>query len=285
MRIRLFVALSGMFAALGCGDPFPPQTLVERLRPLAIRAEPPELGLLDEAELEALVADPAGDGRPITYTWAVCLFEFENTATDIPCPGPDSFFLPSEGARARLSMPELISWLAEQGYDLEGIGGELPDDVPMLVGLEVRAGGERVRSIKRVKVRLQGDEPYNHNPALAGVRVFDERIEREPFELAAGHGYRLTPMVVEGSQELFLPEGETEQRLEDHLFSWFSTAGGFSDRRTILDVDSQGVPLDANEWTAPLEAGPVRLWLIVRDGRYGVDWLEVDLEVLVPPAE
>ncbi len=276
----LATLLVATILAAGCDEPFPPETLVDRLRILAVKVEPPEVDVYETVDLSALVADPNGGGRALAFIWAVCMFEFTDAASDIPCPGPDSYAIPGDGPEATLSMPGLIAWLAEQGFDLDLGEGQVPvDDIPMLIGLQVDADDESLRAVKRIKVRLQGDEPPNTNPVLAGLELEDETIGDDPRTLEVGAKYTLEPLVAEGSRDLFLPEGEEDERLEDHLFSWFATTGDFSDQRTILDVDSHGNPLQDNEWKLGDEYGDHTLWLVVRDGRYGVDWLEYTFRI------
>ena len=133
------------FAAVGCGGQFSPITLVERLRILGIQAEPPEIDVFGEVELSMLIADPQGEGRPVGCTWAVCLFELGSAATDIPCPGPGSFYLPGDCASATLRLTDLVAWLAEQGFPIDQIDPDNPpmEELPLIVGVQVQAGTEQ----------------------------------------------------------------------------------------------------------------------------------------------
>jgi len=278
-----------VFMLAGCEGPFAPQTLVERLRILGIQAEPPESGPFDEITLNALVADPQGAGRQMECSWGVCLIDLGYAAKDIACPGPDSYMLEGDCSSARLYMPDLVEWLAEQGYGPPDLPEEIPEeyqqeDPPLFVGLEVLAGSERTSGIKRVTINLSGQEP-NINPVLLGVEMDGQPLGEQPVSLPFGSQISLAPIVDESSRQTYRREGEDEDLLEDFLFSWFSTAGEFSERRTILDVDSHGERLDINEWTLDGEytlPGPVTLWIIVRDGRFGTAWQEFSFEVLGP---
>ncbi|HET6150007.1 MAG TPA: hypothetical protein VFH68_20875 [Polyangia bacterium] len=60
--------------------------------------------------------------------------------------------------------------------------------------------------------------------------------------------------------------------------SWFATAGVFDHDVTGRDADDPGLSA-ANDWVAPGVAGPVHLWLVLRDSRGGVDFAEFALEV------
>ncbi|HUU01963.1 MAG TPA: hypothetical protein VM425_11005 [Myxococcota bacterium] len=285
---KIVLASLVVLALAGCSSPFPPQTLVERLRILAIRAEPPEAGPLDVVTLDALVVDPAGDGRSLECNWAVCLVDLGWAAGDIDCPGGNSYPLEGDCQGAAFNLPELVAWLEEQGYDINDLPQDLPpelmeDSLPLFVGLEVRAGDESTRGIKRVRVNLSGDQP-NTNPALTGLEADGEAVQTgEVFTVELGVDVELTPLSDESTRQTYRRGEDEEDLLEDFLFSWFSTSGEFEDRRTILDVDSKGRRLDINDWKLRGKyafEGQAKLWLIVRDGRYGVDWLEFSFEVM-----
>jgi len=286
---RSLIALILAVAAAGCQPSFGPQTLVERLRILAIRAQPPEIGPADEqVQLDALVADAGGRARDLACTWAVCLVELGWAATAIDCPGGDSWIFSRDCDGASLEVAALREWLAARGFDEQALG-QLPpgvgeDMVPLYVGLEVVQGQAVERGIKRLRLNLEGDEP-NGNPRLLGVEVLEGP---DGGSLPVGGQLRLKPLVDEGSRQTFADPEDGSPRREDFLFSWFSTAGEFSERRTILDVDSRGRPLDENTWLLSEQyspPGPAWLWVVVRDGRWGTDWVELGFEVEAGTAE
>jgi len=287
MKRTVLLVLLTMFS--GCESPFAPRTLVERLRLLGIRAEPPEISPLGSTELGVLVADPAGGGRPLTCSWAVCLIDLGYSAAEIDCPGPGSYLLEGDCEGAHLDLPELAGWLAENGFDPEMLPEEIPegadiDEVPLFVGVEVFAGDDYVRGIKRIGVNMTGEE-FNSNPVLTGLRANGVDLGDSGLRADMGSRIELEPVIDEASREMYQRQGEEEDRLEDFLFSWFSTSGEFKDRRTILDVDPDGQRLDINEWDVSGDyalPGPGDLWLVVRDGRYGTDWLTLPIEVLEP---
>jgi hypothetical protein len=285
---RLISVLPAVFVlvAAGCGGEFAHITLVERLRILGIRAEPPETDILGEVELSALVADPHGAGRELHCTWAVCLFELGSVATDLSCPGPGSYTLSGDCSAAALRMTDLAAWLAEQGFPVDQFDPDNPpmEELPLIVGLQVQTGAETTRGFKRIGVRLAatGEEP-DRNPGLLGVIVGGKRWEAgaDPPEIVAGQKILVVPEADESTRQIYLREEDDVERLEDFLFSWFCTSGEFLHRRTLLEVDSHGTRLDINTWKLP-QAVPRpenTLWLVVRDGRYGIDWLEVPVTI------
>lgn len=71
------LALAGLaliaLAAAGCGEDFTPQSVVDKIRVLGVRATPPELQFAGDTQLEPLVAgfEP---GAQLCYAWAYCPF-------------------------------------------------------------------------------------------------------------------------------------------------------------------------------------------------------------------
>ena len=276
-----------VFLAVGCGGQFAHITLVERLRILGIRAEPPEIDIFGQVDLSALIADPQGEGRPLACTWAVCLFELGNVATDIPCPGPGSFYLSGDCDSVTLRMTDLAAWLTEQGFPVDQFDPDNPpmEELPLIVGLQVQAGTEQTKGFKRIGVRLvAGEEEPNLNPLLLSVTIGGTRWEPgdDPVEQAADQKILVVPEADESTRQTYVRKEDDIERLEDFVFSWFTTSGEFLHRRTMLETDSHGQRLDTNTWRLPENIlGPENtLWLVVRDGRYGTDWLEVPVEIL-----
>ncbi|MEP7050723.1 MAG: hypothetical protein ABJB12_10235 [Pseudomonadota bacterium] len=68
-------------------------------------------------------------------------------------------------------------------------------------------------------------------------------------------------------------------RHESFRVSWFATAGSFaSDHTGSTEADFTSTSSD-NTWRAPKEAGPVFMWVVLRDDRGGVDWQSFRLDV------
>ena len=288
VRLACWISLLvTLVASSGCGDPFRPEMLVDRLRIVGVRAEPPAVGLADTATLEALALDPFGDGRPAAYTWAVCLLDISDVAEDIPCPGPDTYPLPGRGPTTSLSMPDLVAWALAQDFPLDPseIPGA-PEDVEsfdLYIGLRVDAGDESVRALKRVEVRLVDGLDPSTNPRLTGLEIAGQLVGDDPPVLsAADKKIEMRPQADEASRDVYTPAGEDEARQEDFLFSWFSTTGEFKDFRTIMDIATDGTDLAVNKFILPkdeAEWGDHKLWIVVRDGRNGMDWAEYDVVI------
>jgi hypothetical protein len=58
---------------------------------------------------------------------------------------------------------------------------------------------------------------------------------------------------------------------ESIVASWYATAGAFSVDRSGRAEDDPATTA-ANQWTVPGTAGPVHLWVVLRDARGGVGW-------------
>ncbi len=275
--VFIFFNLLGSIWQFGCDSPFPPATLVDRPRLLAVRAVPPDATLSDTVRLEALVAFPEEKVPKFDITWAVCFFEFDNAAGDIPCPGPDSYELGANQLHVELPLTEWVQWLKDKGIDIDSLLKQPEiDKLPwILIGFKLEAEGVSLRSVKRIKLRLNDESPpANRNPIISGITI-NEKSPTEPIHtIRTNQTHNIHPIYAEDSRELYQPEDLEEPRQEDHLFSWFSTCGSFSDRRTIVDVDKEGNLLQNNRWKLELEpsSGNCTLWLVLRDGRYGVDW-------------
>ncbi|MDI7267092.1 MAG: hypothetical protein QME96_03750 [Myxococcota bacterium] len=57
----------------GCGTELPPQSLVDGFRILAVRSDPPHAAPGERVRVEALIADPGGEGRSVVRAWIACL--------------------------------------------------------------------------------------------------------------------------------------------------------------------------------------------------------------------
>jgi hypothetical protein len=278
--------------------------LVERLRVLGIRAGDAG-GVADAAvnltdmtidsslTLSALVADPVS-GRTYSATWGVCLTAISDTASSIDCPGPNSLPLPSGPCviqlpcTTQLMQSDFMSWLTspQQGLDPATIDPTLTQ-VDIWIGFLVSAQDasgvqvDEVRAVKRLPVHLYrtGSKPdastFNQNPVLTGLTGMG--VGPNTIDIKPGGKIKLKPNTEDSSRDSFTPSGETATRQEDFVYTWFSTIGEFDYARTISAWDNQDKKLDENVWAIPEtltddQKADTTLWLVMRDGRFGVDW-------------
>jgi hypothetical protein len=86
-----FLSILIIVVAAGCGSDLPPQSFIEKLRVLAIQAEPPEVAPNEPTHLEVLAASPTvvqlSDGitpSPVSTLWLACTIP-PGAASTIPC--------------------------------------------------------------------------------------------------------------------------------------------------------------------------------------------------------
>src|SRR6266704_712557 len=70
--MREWLLISSLWWA-GCGPSFDPISYLNKLRVLAIKAEPPELRPGETAQLEAVLGSTGLDGGAVDLEWAYCL--------------------------------------------------------------------------------------------------------------------------------------------------------------------------------------------------------------------
>jgi hypothetical protein len=83
-----------------------------------------------------------------------------------------------------------------------------------------------------------------------------------------------TPQGCSGAERYLnfdLPSQSLVDAREGIHVSWFATGGSFSLDRTGVDGSDTTTTSD-NTWTAPAQAGPVHLWVVLRDDRGGTAW-------------
>ncbi|MCG3174343.1 MAG: hypothetical protein GMKNLPBB_02572 [Myxococcota bacterium] len=302
MLLTALAAAALTMAIAGCGEDLPRPEIVEKLRVLGVRADRPEIALDElftaEVRMDALVADPKGAGRPITYAWGVCGFEIGGSAfTEFDCTGPRSAipgspektwtFRVFDAVTATIAaIPELRDNFASRppGSGGGSTGGSFAfpkEGIPVLVSLKVTAGEESVTALKRVIIREK--PPLNGNPRLAGVLADKKVLTPGAVNLLeSGRFIKLDPVPVEGSAEPYPKiqlDGSTKLVGEDLVYSFYTTAGRLDSFRSAASEDS-----DASIFQTPViasgDTANLMLWVVMRDARGGIDWLEFPAELV-----
>ncbi|MGZ6142749.1 MAG: hypothetical protein ACXWLM_05395 [Myxococcales bacterium] len=264
----LLVALA--LLAAGCPAGLEPQTSVSKLRVLAIRADPPELILqldagLPAATLTALAVDPSDAG--ISMHFALCTELSGVPSPTLPCPGAAGIDLPGAGplaARLDLADPRILAFAAAAqldggAFDAGGFAQALDQGVPLLIGFTASTDARSLSGFQTLTLRTGARGPANSNPHLLDLEIPDA---------GPGETVHLQP-----------DAGAKDDASEHYLFSFFATDGGLAALHTTDTTSTGQAEPTWVEWTAPKLPGPVRIWVVVRDGRGGVDWLERDVEV------
>ncbi|MFN3203047.1 MAG: hypothetical protein ACE366_31930 [Bradymonadia bacterium] len=280
-RMRCLMAV--VVLMWGCDEDFEARTLLEGYRVMGISADRPEVGLEDTVTLH--VHDFDTEGRPPTYRWSVCMasvgaennfecvdetwrFSLEGARTltvDFERVGAESVSLSSiyEQALSRYGgMPSATGIKdLEEGFDVLFTLNSGPE------------GGREVETVKRVTVRSPArEEGPNTNPEVSRFSV--EAVAR------ASTSVELAVEVTDGSAQPYVLERygedgvvvESSDATEELAYTWYTTAGETDPPVTFGDVQRTTLKL-------PAEAGLVRVFVTVRDGRGGLDVAEAEIEV------
>ncbi|MEW5738794.1 MAG: hypothetical protein AB1938_07695 [Myxococcota bacterium] len=269
MRRALFLALLPL---LGCDFGFRPETLVENMRLLGVRADPADLAPGETARLEALVLDPSRPGQKSSVLWLGCApdpfnlnrsacsdMETLTNAADFFSGGarPDGGMLPegvsligfnenaAYAARADVFAalppgdPGRITGTVGQAL-LFAVAEDVPPDATeeelQAVFGRVADGGTRAMTAL-FRVRISESPERNTNPALSSFSV-----AREPWPRGAhvtvlpGEPVELDADAPDSAFERFTNPTPTgvEEKTERILVAWYSTSGRFTEPRTAL---------------------------------------------------
>jgi hypothetical protein len=308
--------LLGAMGLMACVPDIDDDTsLVSGARVLAIAAEPPEAGEGDAVSLTALVAslDDGADAasyffcrarKPLSELGPVdpsCLDGSEEarvllgsgqSASGAIDRGACSVFGPRRPS-AEPGQP------AGRAADPDATGGfyqpvmaELPGQLAVLGGVRLDCGLPNADRAQVIEYNQR--HRINQNPSIDRLEVLREEAWTEvvaggpPLRLGAGERLDLRARWAEcaaderctGAESYVMYDPQAQglvDRTEALLASWYATAGKFDEPRTEATLDT---PFQAeNGWSAPTEAGPVRLWVVLRDGRGGVGFAAYRLEI------
>jgi len=305
-RLTIFAAALAAAGLAACGNDFEEQSQITRLRVLGVQAEPAELILRDGGPLPSttftqLAIDPAGGA--IVTVFSLCYQQGQLPAANLDCPGDAGLQLPDAGplsARFDLNDPaiEAVAISLEDSYDggVPGDGGIsslLAAGVPIEIGFSADApafenpdGGppptagyadQHLLGFTQITLRTEDPaRPINQNPQLSDIEINQQPLASDGTSLLHGDiQVEIDPVPASDAKET-LPDGGVES-LD---YSFYSTAGSLSALRST-DTTATGQPgIISVDYTTPSMSGPVRLWVVVRDGRGGVGWLERDFTIV-----
>ncbi len=266
---------------------------IDRLRVLAIAAEPAEPRPGDTVRFQSLVVSP---NRPVEcVAWIGCSAEegfgcgLEGLAGDSGAAGlassllglepfsPPVWQVPAdyldnlpEADRAE-GIPAIITTIAITDCSaLQEASAETANDL-----LNGDVDSSEI-GFKRVPVSLA--ETPNHNPTVVGITVDGiavapgvrlELDRKQTYDLAVS----LNDDAVESYQYLN-QSGQAEERIEEPYFSWYSQEGSFNQTNTLWDVVT--VEYTTPELPEQLEQS---LWVVARDRRGGMGWAELPIRI------
>jgi hypothetical protein len=296
--LRLFL-LAVLASILGCADTLDGVGHVHDLRLLGMKAEPPELFLGDmrPVTVTALVANPAG-GLPISCKWTTCAQQDSATSRCLESSpgfamlGESIETATADGAEPSVMFtPDLaLLTMVAQADPYRGLGG-----IRQVVQIEVQAGAENVVGFKRVVFQPPSKVPVtlNVNPIVGPVEFNDAGwgpTDTVRFSVAPP---RMMGVMMGSSvknqlailEDRSLPEdyvvrtfeGETRVLHETWRYNYFATHGSFSPTQgggnNLLFADAGIETTWAPVGTEDGGSGPTTVWIVVRDGRGGENWV------------
>ena len=291
---------------------------ITKLRVLAMRSQPAEVGPGDLAAFDALVASTETNPA-LSYTWELCPFndgpDARYTCSQDP-EGESIDYVISESPEAFVPYDALVAEVGSIASLCAALGElDLPDFVeppdctrglPFTLRLRVEDGsGDVELAVKQVLFLTEQEaerDAANRNPELSGLLLSQEDAEGAvvlPWtELNADEvpTLRLDPTqpvrlqalanTDEAERYVSLDEGgEGEEERERLVLAWHTTRGGMERTNTYFAEDiapgeefqTNALNLDRN--TAAEEGDEIGLYVVLRDTRGGVDFLERRLVV------
>jgi hypothetical protein len=285
--VTLGAALVAVLDTVACQPELEKQSqLLDRVRLLALRADPPEADLRDAG------LPPPITFTPLAYPDAGLVFRLSLCgpgnpfAADFDCPGSNGLDLPDLVLDA--SQPEVQAFLQAAFGRVGGLDGGInvgePGVAQIAIGYQLErpdAGADpsnRERGIYRLAVRFSGQP--NHNPELLDVTLPDGG----PLQGAAfprDQEIRLYPHIPDGG-----PGGiETYVGLDGGIqherfsYSWESTSGELVEFRSAEPIPEDPSATSDVRFRSHQATGPVRFYVVLRDLRGGVSWKIFDATI------
>lgn len=256
---------------------------IDRLRVLAVAAEPAEPAPGQVVTFSSLVVSPVDPVAAVA--WTACVGDsddeygcggtstasgFDGAITDDLDPeafaeaggiGIEPYFPPSWTVPADV-LDDLDEAAQAEGKTATITVAAIPDKEDL--------GAEDMEiALKRLPVSRA--RTPNHNPAIAGLLVDGIEVpEGGLVTLGRGQAYSLEVVLAEAGIETYSftnSEGVEETRTEEPWFSWYLSEGSFDQALTLW-------PYTTVEYRAPDEpaAAAHGLWVVVRDRRGGMAW-------------
>jgi hypothetical protein len=273
------------------------------------------LAQLVPTEVCALVADPSGDRR-LLWSMTMCpLTSDDRCDDDRPQIALGGGLL--DDPDTTVPAPAMCATVAPDGNLLAIVLDVLQNDTLHGLGgvdyaVQLRVGGENgnrdldlyATKTLRVSPRIPAERMANQNPSLDGLTAaladatpvalpLGRCAENPaPYPLAPGTKLRLAPIESAGARERYVVptlDGRSESFTESLTYQWIASSGGYSDGNTGGPHDLSGNPAPLfSDYRSPRASdlmGPtdISLWIIQRDERLGVQWVESCVRVTVDP--
>jgi len=286
LAIVLAVSTTAMLLVPSCGADLEKQSqLLERVRLLALRADPPEAdvssGLPPPISFQALSYPDGGT----TLRLALC-GPGDPFSAGFDCPGSNGLDLPDLVLDA--SRPEVQAFFSARYGGLGGLDGGTnvtePGVAQISIGYElarIDAGSvaeDREDGVYRLAVRFSGDP--NHNPELLDVTLADG-TPLQGAVLPLNQEIRLYPHIPDGGPgaiETFvgLDGGLQYERLS---YSWSATAGEVVDYRSAEPMPDDPNATSDIRFRTHETPTPVSFYVVLRDLRGGTSFRVFDATI------
>jgi hypothetical protein len=277
-RLCLMAAIAGLGLLLACTNDLERPSQLERVRVLAIRADPAELALDPDGlappppvRLSALTFAP--DGGTATVSYALCRPGANVYAPDVQCPGADGLAL--DGGTFDLLDSSIRAYLAADGGVAPGDPAareQLARGVQLNIGYLATDGTAGDRGTERgvYQLSVRATREPNHNPGIDEIFVHGcTPVQNQRFPL--NKTVTFTPSLAPGSVETYV-DASGQMQTERLVYSWFATgAGKVEDFRS--QEPFQGVGKRDSDYTTARVPEDVTLYMVVRDGRGGTGWI------------
>lgn len=313
-RLRRAAPLACAALLAGCvPDIDDDSSIVSAARVLAIVADPPEAGEGASVSLSALVASDADASDPVSYFFCRQRKPLSELGpVDPRClGGGEALVALGSGSSVSASIERGVCSVfgprrpsAEPGQpagraaDPDATGGfyqpvmaELPGQLPVLGGVRLDCGlptADRADVIEyNQRHRINQNPRVDRLEALRGEAWTELADGGDALRVGAGERLALRADWAECASDERCTGAETYvlydtaaqalvERTESLIATWYATAGELDEART----EASSAPFRTeNGWTAPAEAGAVRLWVVLRDGRGGVGFGAYRLQV------
>jgi len=300
MRPLSLVILMSWFS---CSNNFAPYSNLSSPRVLAMRSEPAMPTANLPATFAALTFVPAG--MTSAYHWTYCPVAAK-AADRYACPLPyiaaSAVFGPSlpdydlgTGSTASFThgfAPAALASLCKTGITTPEYAEPVDCDLgfPITLVLDLTTGADTLRAAFQVYLPTDEQVVANTNPNLEdlladGVPLTSEALLVTPEKPTTINVVPAANAVEE--RPIPASEGKPGKRAERLTFSWFSDTGSWDkDRTSFLDGDTTLAAATTNPWTAPKADGlgkPALFYVVVRDDRGGVSWIERQVPLAVRP--
>ncbi len=283
--------LSLLFGCLG-REPQPAAITAPQI--IAILADPPEVEPGTTAHYQAIVASPGAVEPQLTWSYCTTARALRDHSAVAPsCAEMPELPIAGSGARVDATVPADACArfgpavpAGQRPVDPDPSGGYYQPVRAQLPGGQIAILRHRLRcpladAPLPIAQEFAGSYRPNTAPAIAAFTLAQGALELDPANVPAAAELTLRVALSPDAAERYLvydaARGQLEERDEQLEVSWYASAGVLSARTTPAEAQSSEVA-----WRAPEQAGPARLWLVVRDDRGGAGARTVELSIQTP---